>query len=143
MFRLNRKVEYALMALKYLGEKPTASLTSAKEVSAATGGPFDATARVMQLMMNAGLLRSEQGVNGGYAIVKDLRRVSFFELNSMILGQQMVVKCLQSNTPCELEGQCNIQTPAFLLQRKMSEFFKDLNVADLLSARAHAPRLEL
>ncbi len=53
MNKINRKLEYALMAsaheLKILGE-----LTTAKEVSDSFHTPFDATARVMQQMAQEG-----------------------------------------------------------------------------------------
>lgn len=50
MNKLNRKVEYALMALKFMSSKVPGELTSTKEVVESTGCPFDATARVMQQM---------------------------------------------------------------------------------------------
>jgi Rrf2 family transcriptional regulator, nitric oxide-sensitive transcriptional repressor len=56
MNRLNRKVEYALMALKVMAQKRAGELTSAKEVVEKTGCPFDATARVLQQMAQKGIL---------------------------------------------------------------------------------------
>lgn len=132
MTRVNRKLEYALMALKHMSGKIPGQLTSAKEVAEATGGPFDATARVMQVMAHRGLLRSEHGAQGGYLIVRDLQKVSLLELYEVILGKFEVARCLHDQGTCDLEPHCNIQSPMNQLQRRMTEFYRGVCVAELL-----------
>jgi Rrf2 family protein len=130
--RLNRKVEYALMALKVMAHKRPGELTSAKEIVGQTGCPFDATARVLQQMGQKGILRSEQGAQGGYHVVRDLSKVSFSELMELILGPIAVAKCLKGNERCDLKSRCNILSPVQVLNRKLSEFYQSLSVAELL-----------
>jgi Rrf2 family transcriptional regulator, nitric oxide-sensitive transcriptional repressor len=132
MTRMNRKLEYALMALKHMSAKIPGELTSAKEVVDVTGVPFDATARVMQTMANRGLLRSEHGAHGGYVIVRDLSKVSLFDLYEMILGKMEVARCLHGDGTCELEGHCNIQSPINFLHRRVTDFYRGLSLAELL-----------
>ena len=72
MNKLGRKLEYSLMALKHMSLKGPGELTSAKEVADRYRTPFDATARVMQMMAARGLLRSEQGAQGGYQLSREL-----------------------------------------------------------------------
>ncbi len=139
MNRMNRKLEYALMALKHMSQKVPGQLTSAKEVVEATGGPFDATARVMQQMAQKGLLRSEHGAHGGYVIVRDLKKVSFFELYEIVLGPLELVKCIQTPSECEMVTSCNIQSPVAILNRKLSEFYRDQSVGDLLKIQSKEP----
>jgi Rrf2 family nitric oxide-sensitive transcriptional repressor len=134
--RLNRKVEYALMALKVMASKRPGELTSAKEVVEHTGCPFDATARVMQQMVQRGILRSEQGAHGGYLLVRDLGKVSLLDLSEMILGKIAVAKCLHSESECELVGSCNIMSPVSNLNRRISEFYQNLSVGELLRVRS-------
>jgi hypothetical protein len=43
MNKMNRKVEYALMALKFMSQINAGQLTSVKEICQSTGAPFDAT----------------------------------------------------------------------------------------------------
>lgn len=135
MNRLNRKVEYALMALKVMAHKRQGELTSAKEVVEQTGCPFDATARVLQQLVQRGILRSEQGAHGGYLLVRDLNKISFFDLNQMILGPLAVAKCLHAPGECELVSTCNIVSPVVALNRKLAEFYQALSVGDLLRVR--------
>ena len=44
MHKVNRKIEYALMALKFMSGKMPGQLTQVKEICEKTGSPFDATA---------------------------------------------------------------------------------------------------
>lgn len=138
MNRINRKVEYALVALKHMRAKAPGELTSVKELTLLYGCPFEITSRVMQTLARKGMLLSTAGAHGGYQITKDLQRVSFFELSEMILGPMAVVKCLQteSEVECEMRDSCNIVSPVQIFSRKLSEFYKDLSVAELLEGRA-------
>ena len=131
MNKLNRKLEYALMTLQYLMENPREKV-SAKEVCEKTGSPFDATARVMQIMTQHGLLRSEQGVKGGYLLVKNLSEVSFLELMEMILGPIEVAKCVGNVMGCELISKCNIQSPVQRINLKIRDFFAELQLSEVL-----------
>jgi Rrf2 family protein len=141
--RLNRKVEYALMALKVMASKRAGELTTTKEVIDKTGCPFDPTARVLQILAQHGILRSEQGAHGGYVLVRDLTRVSFFELNEWILGPMGVAKCLQADHACDLHERCNIVSPIGVLNRKLAEFYQNLSVGELLRVKERLePALE-
>lgn len=135
MNKLNKKVEYALMALTVIRGKPEGTLTTAKEVVRITGVPFDATARVLQIMAQKGLLKSEQGAQGGYVLVKDLASVSLYELIEMILGPLGIAKCLHDSDACELKETCNILNPIQQLNEKLEDFYKTISLAEILKAR--------
>lgn len=143
MNRLNRKVEYALMALKVMAMKRPGELTSAKEVVEITGCPFDATARVLQQMTQKSILRSEQGAHGGYVVVRDLAKVSLYELMEMILGKMGVARCVMGDSGCELSSTCNIISPVTVLNRKTVEFYQSLSVGELLRIKESRVEEEL
>lgn len=135
MMKFNRKIEYALMALKHMSQKRPGELTSAKEVAAAYQCPFDATARVMQLMASHGILRAEHGAFGGYQITKDLGKVSFYDLVELIQGPTAIVKCLLKDEVCEIQQSCNIVSPLSVLNNKLGDFYRNVNLRDLVEAQ--------
>jgi Rrf2 family protein len=140
MNKINRKVEYALIGLKHMRSKSPGELTTVKELSALYGCPFDVASRVMQKLAQKGILLSEQGAHGGYMIAKDLGRVSFYELTEMILGPVAVARCLHeaAEAQCEIRGTCNIVSPLQAFNRKLTDFYKSVSVADLLDPRGSA-----
>lgn len=130
--RINRKFEYALMSLKYMSSKIPGELTSAKEVAEALSTPFDATARVMQIMAQNALLKAEHGATGGYQITKDLAKISVYSLMEMIEGPQALVKCLHKEDPCEISDRCNIASPLSELNNRLNVFYQNVSLKDLL-----------
>jgi Rrf2 family protein len=139
MNKINRKLEYALMALKYMSQKIPGELTTAKEVSESFHTPFDATARVMQQMASQknGILRAEYGASGGYQITKDLAKVSIHDLVEIVEGPTALVKCLHKEEPCEIQGTCNIVSPITSLNQKLMEFYKGVSLKDLLVEKSY------
>lgn len=138
MNKLNRKVEYSLMALKHMSRKVPGELTSAKEVSDSYHAPFDATARVMQLMASRGWLKSEQGAAGGYQITKDLSKVTLAELIEVIQGPTQIAKCMGKDEPCEMQTSCNIISPVANLNQRLNEFYESVTLKELLlGSRGH------
>ena len=139
MNKINRKVEYALIGLKHMRAKAPGELTTAKELSSLYGCPFDVISRVLQQLAQKGILRSEQGAHGGYQITKDLGRVSFHELNEIVLGPVAMAKCLHededSASPCNIRSTCNIVSPVQQLNRRLTEFYQGLTVSELLHGR--------
>lgn len=131
MFKLHRKVEYALIALKHMSHKRPGELTTAKEIADTYGCSFDTTARVMQVLAQKAILHSTQGATGGYLILKDLAKVSIYDLCLALLGPIKLVKCL-SATNCNMESQCNIVSPMQIFNQHLIDLYKKLSLRELL-----------
>jgi len=137
MNKINRKLEYALMGLKHMRTKQPGELTTVKEISAVYGCPFEATSKVMQVLSQKGLVRSEQGAHGGYQLIRDLNRISVYELMEAVVGPVEIARCLQGDEPgaCELRDSCNVVSPVSILNRKLIEFYRGLMLGELLDSR--------
>ena len=137
MNKINRKVEYALIGLKHMRAKQPGELTSVKEIASLYGCPFEATSKVMQTLAGRGLIRSEQGAHGGYQLVRDLNRVSLYEIMEMVVGPVEIAKCLhESDNSCDLKNTCNLVSPITTLNRRLVEFYKSLSVGEILESRS-------
>lgn len=134
MNKIHRKVEYALISLRHMKKKEPGQLTTVKEICRAYGCSFDATSRVLQMMVQKGLLKSEQGAQGGYLIQRDLRKVSLYDLIEFVVGPISVVKCLDSGKgECGIEDRCNVIAPLAYLNDKIIAFYRDINIDEMLS----------
>ena len=143
MFKINRKVEYALISLKHMTSKQPGQLTSAKEICSIYGTPFDPTSRVLQLMAQQGIIKAELGAHGGYMITKDLSKFTFNELVNIITGPIHLADCFHGNySHCELTGGCNVIAPMLNLNERMSQLFKTISVQELIASR-HATEKQI
>jgi Rrf2 family nitric oxide-sensitive transcriptional repressor len=140
MNKINRKLEYALMALKHMRAKSPGELSSANEIATHYGTPFDATAKVMQQLAQRGILHSEQGAHGGYQLAKDLARVSLHEVMEVVVGPVEITKCLHEEGLCEIRGSCSIISPMQVLNRRLSDFYRGLMLSELLAEKNSAGR---
>ena len=75
MFRLSKKSDYGLIALKHLAQHNEESI-SAREIAAQYHIPAELLAKVLQRLVRKGLLVSQQGINGGYVLAKDPTTIS-------------------------------------------------------------------
>jgi Rrf2 family transcriptional regulator, nitric oxide-sensitive transcriptional repressor len=136
MFKINRKLEYALVSLRHMSSKAPGQLTSAKEICDIYHTPFDPTSRVLQIMAQHEILRAEQGAHGGYQILKDLAKVTLYELTEMIEGPMTIVNCFHSDySHCEMTASCNVISPMLNLNEKIGGLFKTITVLDLLQSK--------
>lgn len=151
MLKINKKVEYALMALKFMADKALThqsngessdhvTLTSAREICDEFHMPFDTTAKVMQLMNNQEILKSVKGIKGGYSLNKDLSEITYMSLVRMIEGKVVGRVCITTKGTCELFSKCNITTPVEHLNRKLNIFLETLSLADLLQGAEFNPQ---
>lgn len=143
MLKINKKVEYALMALKFMANKPNRenTLTSAREICDEFQTPFDTTAKVMQLMNNNDILKSVKGIKGGYSLNKSLDEITYMNLVRLIEGKEEIGRvCITNNKgQCELFNKCNIAAPVELLNKKLNIYLEQLTLAELLQGAEFNP----
>ena len=136
MFKINRKIEYALIALKHMSHKNPGQLTSAKEICDIYQTPFDPTSRVLQILSQSGILQAEQGARGGYQIVKDLNAMSLRELSLLIVGPIEIANCFHGDySNCEISQTCHIISPMLSLNEKINVVFDSVMIGDLLHTK--------
>ena len=141
MFKINRKLEYALISLRHMSAKAPGQLTSAKEVCDVYHMPFDPTSRVLQIMAQHEIVRAEQGAHGGYQILKDLSKITLYDLTQIIEGPIQIVNCFHGHdSHCDMTSSCNVISPMLNLNEKISELFKTINVRDLIASRNQGER---
>ena len=93
MFKVNRKIEYALISLRHMSAKaPGRYQRPTKEICDIYHTPFDPMSRVLQIMASHDILKAEQGSHGGYQILKDLPKSDFMQdLTTIIEGPINIV----------------------------------------------------
>src|SRR5271165_1510781 len=143
MLKLTKKADYGLMALKYLAEHPEKPAVSAKDVADAYGIPAQLLAKILQLLTKSGLLRSHAGMNGGYALARDAREISAYEVIHAIDGPFFITSCTKGAKNCDLTPSCTIKEPLARVNDTIAGVLKSISIQDLADyessvGRAHA-----
>lgn len=133
ILKLNKKIEYALIVLKHLSNIKQGQLSTAREISTLYRSTFDVTSKVMQNLAQKGILKSEQGAYGGYQIAGDLSKITMLEIIESILGEIEITKC--KDEQCVQNGFCNIYSSIEYLNKKITEFYKNITVSEIINAK--------
>ncbi|HZB88087.1 MAG TPA: Rrf2 family transcriptional regulator [Terracidiphilus sp.] len=136
MLKLTKKADYGLMALKFLAERPetpasSAPASSAKDIADAYGIPAQLLAKVLQQLTKAGLLKSHAGMNGGYALSRDGRGISAYEVILAIDGPFFITSCTKGAHGCDLTPSCTIKEPLARVNDTIAGVLKSISIQDL------------
>ena len=134
MLRLTKKADYGLMALKFLAEQPQTS--SAKDIAEAYHIPLQLLAKILQRLTKVGILKSHAGMNGGYALSRDPREITAFEVIHAIDGPLFITSCITITGSCDLNDICTIKEPLRRVNDSISELLKNIRISDLVEADA-------
>jgi Rrf2 family protein len=134
MLRLTKKADYGLMALKYLAEQADGSAHSAKDIAEAYHIPPQLLAKILQTLAKAGLLVSHAGTNGGYALARNAKEISAFEVIRAIDGPLFITSCITIHGSCDLAGHCTIKEPLRKVNDSIKELLSAISISDLIEA---------
>jgi Rrf2 family protein len=143
MLRLTKKADYGLIALKFLAEHPEASAVSAKDVAEAYKIPAQLLAKILQTLTKKGLLRSQAGMNGGYALARDARAISAFEVILAIDGPLFITSCTKGEKSCELKTSCTIKEPLARVNETIAGVLQSISIQDLTEQARPAAKGQL
>lgn len=135
MFKLSKKVEYALMALLELDERTREGPASARELATVCGAPRPLLGKVLQRLTRAGVVRSAPGVRGGYRLSKSARRITLGEIIEAVEGPLHLVNCRRGRTPCDRYERCSLRQPLRRMQHEIQGFMTSRSLASLRALR--------
>jgi Rrf2 family protein len=131
-----KQVEYALMALADMQLANPGKLFSARELCDRHQVPFDVMSKTMQRLGRTGILRSVQGIHGGYQVIRDLSEVTLLDLMESVLGSVATVNCLKKGVICPLAETCNVSGPMKVLDDRLRELYATISLMSLIDGSA-------
>lgn len=138
MLKFNRTTEYGLIALRHLSRREAAGASSAREISAVYGLPFDILAKTLQRLKDSGIIQSAQGARGGYRLRRPLDEVTLAEFLELMEGANGVVACAEKSTEmanedqagCEYHSRCEIHGVMRGLNARMKTFLSGIRLSE-------------
>ncbi len=132
MLKLTKKADYGLMAMRHLAERAGNGAQSAKDVAEASGIPAEMLAKILQKLVKAKLLRSSHGINGGYALARDARSISAFEVIKAIEGPLFITSCVTSSgRECYQTDRCTVREPLRKVNDSIQEALSRISIWDI------------
>ena len=133
MLRLSKKADYALIAMKHLAQKHRATSTSAREIAEQYDIPIELMAKVLQRLVQRGLLSSHQGTRGGYQLSRLAWQITVADVIQAIEGPVTVTACSTDDSHCEQYSKCNVRDPLWRVRERILAALGECTIAELAS----------
>jgi Rrf2 family protein len=132
---LTRKVDYALLILSYLHQRPEGG--SAREIAAGFGGLSRAfAANILKELCQKGFVASHRGVKGGYVLSRSAEEISLLELMESLDDVVHLTECSKTNVAaideCSLLSVCPMRGSMRLVHQRIREVLGAVTLAELL-----------
>lgn len=134
MLSLNRKTDYALIALAYMADRP-GLWSSAREIAQSSDVPLPLLMNVLKTLHQSHIVRSTRGMKGGYQIAADLERLSLFDLTRTVDRAEAAPDGVPGEPECC--GRYKIDKsgrhgPVHAFHHKLRQFLKAVKLSDLV-----------
>ncbi len=138
MLELSRKSDYALRAVIYLARISPERYGRVSEIAKAKGIPQAFLAQILPILANRGVVKSQQGAHGGYALARAPGLITFLEVIECVEGPLRLNKCVEGqHDDCTILDSCEMQSVWNQAQWQMVGFLKSVTMADMLKAPHH------
>jgi len=129
MFKLSKKSDYGLIALKHLAQHSEESV-SAREIATHYHIPAELLAKVLQRLTRKGLLASQQGINGGYVLARDPASISIVDVIEAVEGPISMTPC-ERGSDCQQLTVCSVRDPLMRIKAKVVRVLGDTSIYEL------------
>ena len=134
MFKLTRKSEYALIALRHLQMNHDA-LSSSKAISQMYMIPREILAKVLQTLARHQIIESHHnGPKGGYVLGRAPKDITIAQVLEAIEGPLGITDCYheKEDSSCDQMDRCNIRTPLLKIQESIYQLLNGMSIEDML-----------
>jgi len=130
--KFSKKVEYALIALLYMAQKPIGELTTARELSDKYDISLELMGKILQSLVKSGIVISVQGVKGGYYLGQPMDQITISWVITAIDGPIAITDCIniEDETGCERERNCLIRKSMEKIQSKLVNLLDEITLKD-------------
>jgi Rrf2 family protein len=140
MFKLSKKADYGLIAVKHLATHRNAHACSANEISEEYGISTTLMAKVLQKLARQGLVAAKHGSSGGYQLAKEPGQISALDVISAIDGPVLITSCITSHGICDATDKSSVREPLRKVNESIMQVLSTVTISQM-SEDTHEPAL--
>jgi Rrf2 family protein len=141
MFKLSKKADYGLIAVKHLAMHKEQHACSAGEIAEEYGISGTLMAKVLQRLAKDGVVQARHGAAGGYQLARDPGQISALDVISAIDGPVLITSCVTSHGNCGTTSKCSVREPLRRVNESILELLGTVTISQLSSEDPQEPAL--
>jgi Rrf2 family protein len=137
---LRRNTDYALRLVVHLAQGHGNGPLSTRTVAKAEEVPYQLACKLMQKLHAAGLVESNMGPTGGFALGRPPGEIAILDVIEAIQGPLRLNRCLLGDELCSRQGECPVRAKMRHLQKQMDDYLASVTLAELVQNRGPADK---
>ncbi len=133
--------DYAIRAMIHLASLPENQSALRSEISRTQRIPLSFMAKILRRLVQARLLRSARGVNGGFALARPPSEITLLDVVEAIEGPIALTQCASEGQPCNWSGECPGSLVWPEVQKSMKEILEGTTLECLVGASRRNGRI--
>ncbi len=131
MIKLSRLTDYGVVVMSQMAQD-MAAMKTAPELAAATGVPTPTVAKLLKMLVKGGLVESWRGVNGGYALTRNIDDITAADIIEALEGPVALTACVDgSDADCGVESLCPMRGGWEKVNRAIRAALEEVTLAEL------------
>jgi Rrf2 family protein len=143
MFKLSKKADYGLIAMKHLANHRQEHACSANEIAEEYGISATLMAKVLQKLAKQGLVAAKHGSTGGYQLTRQPDKISALEVLTAIDGPVLITSCVTNHGNCEATERCSVKEPLQRVNESILNVLNMVTIAHLSEEKQETSLVEL
>jgi len=130
MLKMSKLTDYGTLVLAQLASEAE-NIRSAGQLADATHIARPTVSKLLKSLSHAGLVVSERGAHGGYALARAPDKISAAEIIDALEGPVAITECSSVDGACELEQYCRVGRAWQRINRSIRRSLQQVSLADL------------
>lgn len=131
---ITQATDYAFRAVLFLASQPAGEMVEAQSIAWQQVVPMRFLLKIMPSLIKAGIVKSQRGVGGGYALARSPEEISLLDVLVAIEGPIFLNRCLieESNCSRQAASECLVHQALADIQERLENDFDSYSLADLM-----------
>ena len=136
MFKLSKTTDYGIVLMAQLASEPSPAPQNARELAEGSDLPVPMVSKILKVLAKEGLLSSQRGAKGGYALARDPEALPVAEMIRVLEGPLALTDCAVGPSVCSHEDACVVREPWQQINRVVERALEGVTLADLVRGRS-------
>ncbi len=142
MIRISKETDYGILLLSHLAGTSKSLLFSARELADETGLPLPMVSKILKTLARRGMLISQRGSKGGYALSRSASQISVAEVIAAMDGPFAMTECIVHPGDCRQEHTCRVRHNWARINSRVKRALETVSIAEMGSPRESLVALE-
>jgi Rrf2 family protein len=131
--KLNNTSQYAIKIVTFIVQNGSQNKYNAKDISEKLSIPYKYLTRIMTQLVEANIIISTRGREGGYSIQKEPSEIKIVDILEAVKESLHQKECLLGNGPCNARDKCVLHDKWTSPKKAIADMFRNTTLEDLIS----------